>query len=521
MFPTLTDADIVIGVLLLLMGALLGTLGYAATVGRGQHRRITDLVEGLADFADPRDRPADQRLDDHRLQAGFDRLARRVAETWTLATTDPLTDIPNRQAIVSRLRFEIDRATRYQRSLSVVLIDIDHFKRLNDTHGHAAGDRMLHELAQGLQGSLRSVDSVGRYGGEEFMIVLPETDVDDAASIAEKLRRMVARMEVKLPDGTPVQAAISAGVAGGMGADVRLDTLIRDADAALYSAKALGRNQVYVFREVEDERLVRRASIAPLAREQAMEVGRVAMAAAIDSLVSVLEARPPWSGKPSTLIADLSMTMAASLGLPDGEVDRIRTASLLHDLGKLAIPDEILAKPGDLNEPEWRVVTEHPKVGQIVLEQAGALRDAATIVLHHHEWYDGRGYPYGLSGEEIPVGARIVAVADAYEAMIAGRPYRAAVSHEAAIVELQRHAGVQFDPGIVSVFVALFGDSVPADEAARAEVGLPPARTYDHGRLHDALHARRRGAVPVEHHHEGDDADSPAHREVRSTGTEG
>ena len=124
-------------------------------------------------------------------------------------------------------------------------------------------------------------------------------------------------------------------------------------------------------------------------------------------------------------------------------------ASLLHDLGKLAIPEAILAKPSELDEPEWRVIAEHPKIGQVVLEQAGALRDAATIVLHHHEWFDGRGYPHGLSGEDIPIGARIVAIADAYEAMVAGRPYRSSITHSEAIAELRRHGGIQFDPELV------------------------------------------------------------------------
>ena len=182
---------------------------------------------------------------------------------------------------------------------------------------------------------------------------------------------------------------------------------------------------------------------------------------------------------------------------PSGEIERVRIASLLHDLGKLAIPDEILTNPGELSDPEWRVVSEHPKIGQVVLEQAGALRDAATIVLHHHEWYDGRGYPHGLSGQEIPVGARIVAIADAYEAMVAGRPYRDAVTHEQAMAELRRHAGVQFDPDLVRLFSLLFQDGVPwrPDEH---DFGRPHPRDGDdrtHSQIHDELHARRRTAI--------------------------
>ena len=221
---------------------------------------------------------------------------------------------------------------------------------------------------------------------------------------------------------------------------------MRDADNAMYSAKALGRDQVYVFHELEDNGLVRRAPIAPSARNHAIEVGRAAFGAATESLTAALDARPGWAGKPSSMIAGAAVELALGLGLPESEIERIRVASLLHDLGKLAIPEEILTKPGELNDPEWRIVSEHPKIGQVILEQAGALRDAATIVLHHHEWFDGRGYPHGLAGEEIPVGARIVAIADAYEAMVAGRPYRDAITHEAAIAELRRHGGMQFDP---------------------------------------------------------------------------
>ena len=246
-----------------------------------------------------------------------------------------------------------------------------------------------------------------------------------------------------------------------------------------------------------------------------MEVGRLAFGAAADSLTAALAERQAWAGRPSNLIAEASMAMARAAGLPEREVERIRVASLLHDLGKLAIPDEILSKPGELVEPEWRIVAEHPKIGQVVLEQAGALRDAATIVLHHHEWYDGRGYPHGLRGEEIPVGARIVAIADAYEAMVAGRPYRLAVSHDEAMAELRRHAGIQFDPQLVAQFLELFGREMPypieprghehGDEADGLEgphhltpVPEPvpePVASVDNAAAHDRLHARRRRVV--------------------------
>jgi HD-GYP domain-containing protein (c-di-GMP phosphodiesterase class II) len=296
-------------------------------------------------------------------------------------------------------------------------------------------------------------------------------------------------------------------VAGGFGGHLDLITLVRDADNALYSAKALGRDQVFVFHEIQDDGLIRRAAIAPSAREQAVEVGRAAMGAATESLTAALGDRAGWNGKPSSMIANAATELGRALGLPERELERIRVASLLHDLGKLAIPEAILAKPSELDEPEWRIIAEHPKIGQVVLEQAGALRDAATIVLHHHEWYDGRGYPHGLSGEDIPIGARIVAIADAYEAMVAGRPYRTAVTHEQAMAELRRHSGIQFDPELVELFADLFAAQMPFPVEAYAGAlqrghdhphPQPDLSTRDdraHGAIHDALHDRRRRVV--------------------------
>jgi diguanylate cyclase (GGDEF)-like protein len=514
------------------IAAILGAAGFAAVSVRRQTRRIAELIEELA-TTDAGRSTSTARVDDPRLRLGLERLAGRLAETWTLATTDLLTGVLNRQALLMHLEDELGRAARYSRELSIVLVDLDRFKRTNDSYGHAAGDRVLNDVAQILRTHVRSVDIVGRYGGEEFMVVLPETDVDAAASIAEKLRRLVSAHESDVGEGNRVALTMSAGVAGGLGQHMRLDAIIRDADAALYSAKSLGRDQVYVFHESGDDGLVRRAAIAPQARERAIEVGRAAMGAATASLTDALDARSPWAGRPSAMIASAAVTVARSMGLSDRDVERIRVASLLHDLGKLAIPDTILSKQGELDQPEWRVVAEHPKIGQVVLEQAGALRDAATIVLHHHEWFDGRGYPHGLSGDEIPIGARIVSISDAYEAMVAGRPYRPAISHDAAIAELRRQAGQQFDPDLVELFSTLFDDGVPwprqphyhdhpdeppkghnhppmdADRPAPAKprfssVGArraqraPADDTRSHGQIHGDVHARRRRVMRVD-----------------------
>lgn len=510
--PPMANAYAVVAVALI--GALLGTVGFAWIVVRRQTKRVADLLDLLTSTTDVRPLADAKGIRDRHLRASLGRLADRLTEVWTMATVDQLTGVLNRQAVLFELEKEIERATRYGHQVSVVMVDLDHFKRLNDSHGHAAGDQLLRQVADILRTNLRAVDVVGRYGGEEFLLVLPETDVDAAASLAEKLRRFVGRHELVLADGYQATATLSAGVAGGFGGHLEVDALVRDADNAMYSAKALGRDQVYVFHELADNGLVRRAAIAPSARNHAIEVGKAAFGAATDSLTSALEARPGWAGKPSSMIAGAAVELALGLGLPQSEIERIRVASLLHDLGKLAIPEEILTKPGELNDPEWRIVSEHPKIGQVILEQAGALRDAATIVLHHHEWYDGRGYPHGLAGEEIPVGARIVAIADAYEAMVAGRPYRDAITHEAALQELRRHGGMQFDPLLVEAFAELFSERMPfavefaPHGHAHFDGEIPDARS--NAEIHDALHDRRRMVVP-----------SARAAEAASTGTDG
>ncbi|MGP1674581.1 MAG: HD domain-containing phosphohydrolase, partial [Candidatus Limnocylindrales bacterium] len=261
--------------------------------------------------------------------------------------------------------------------------------------------------------------------------------------------------------GTDIAVTISIGIAGGSGAQLRMDTLVRDADAAMYSAKSLGRNQTYVFAEPDDDARVPRAPISAAGRARAVEIGQRARDAATAALTAVLSPLPHYRGQPSALIASIVVEIAHQLQLPEAEVDRLRVAALLHDVGKVAVPEEILEKPSALTSAEWRTVVQHPRIGQVILEQAAALKDAVPIILHHHERYAGHGYPYGLRGNEIPLGARIVAIADAYDAMIHDRPYKRSMSHEQAIAELRRHAGTQFDPALVDLFCDLYAEHAP------------------------------------------------------------
>jgi len=461
-----------------------------------------------------------------RLATAMSGIASALADTTDRATFDRLTGVANRQALLASLFSEVERATRYERPLSVAFVDIDHFKAVNDTYGHAAGDIVLRGVAQTIAASLRASDMIGRYGGEEFMLILTETGVEEGTVLTEKIRNLVQRQRYSVEGGADISVTISIGIVGGSGRQLRMEALVRDADAAMYSAKSLGRNQTYVFAEPDDDVRVPRAPISAAGRARAMEIGRQARDAATMALTDALAPLPHYRGQPSPLIATIAVTLARQLQLPDAEIDRLRIAALLHDVGKIAVPEEILEKPSALTAAEWRTVVQHPRIGQVILEQAAALKDAVPIILHHHERYAGHGYPYGLRGNEIPLGARIVAIADAYDAMIHDRPYKVAMSHDQAIEELRRHAGTQFDPELVELFCDLYAAHPPVADAASAAVSaavrdahrpaaliVPPATPARRRRRTDAPETLP-VAVEHDHGHEPDAEGDASHQDA-------
>jgi len=409
-----------------------------------------------------------------RLANAINQISISLADTHDRATIDRLTGVFNRQALLAELFSEVERASRYDRPLSVAFVDIDHFKVVNDSYGHGAGDVVLRGVAQVLATNLRASDLIGRYGGEEFMLILTETAIEEGAVLAEKLRALIERERFAIEGVQSLSVTISIGIVGGFGEQLRMEALVRDADAAMYSAKSLGRNQTYVFAEPNDDARVPRAPISAIGRARAIEIGRQAREAATAALMAVIASLPQVRGRPSAVITTIVESMARTLQLPDAEVERIRVAALLHDIGKLALPDEILDRPGPLSSAEWRSVVQHPRIGQVILEQAAAIKDAIPIILHHHERFAGHGYPYGLRASEIPLGARIVAIADAYDAMVNDRPYRRAMSHEAAVDELRRHAGTQFDPELVTLFCDLFAVDAPKPDPVLGDFGRSP-----------------------------------------------
>lgn len=467
-----------------LMAAALGTTLGAAIPIVSVRRQARQLISATAQAASG---SAEGVGDPRRfgflapLAAEFDRLGHDLQAAKEAATTDRLTRVANRPMLLDQLFQEVERAARYSRPLSLAFIDIDHFKPVNDTYGHETGDKVLQAVAAIFREQTRKTDFVGRYGGEEFVLIFPETTLEEATAVAEKLRLEVLKLRVEASETENVGVSVSIGLAGGQGGrHLRLEQLLRDADSAMYSAKSLGRNQTYIFEEIDDDSArIPRAPISPAGRMRAAELGDLARQAAEAALAAAVAPMPHYGGKPSSLIAAIAVRMAGDLDLPQQEVERIRVASQLHDIGKVAVAAQILDKPAPLTPDEWQAVIQHPRIGQVIIDHVAMVRDAGSIILHHHERYSGHGYPYGLRGNDIPLGARIVAIADAYDAMIHDRPYRQAIGHAEAIQELQRHAGMQFDPELVELFCGRFAGTPPLPDASlliRPSVTSPAQR---------------------------------------------
>ena len=383
------------------------------------------------------------------------RLGRMFDHLTDAATTDPLTGLLNRRGLHQAIETELARHHRTGRPFSVVLADLDFFKRVNDAQGHQGGDEALITVAAIMQEHGRSIDVVARFGGEEFAIVLPDADEHEALSAAERLRHRIADRFAQ----EPVPLTASFGVASFPGHGATADALLRNADGALYAAKALGRARCVLWSPDLDDLLATRdtASGGP-------EASRLA---SILALAEALDMRDPLTARHSETVARLCELMARQLGLPPSRVARIRVAGVLHDVGKISIPDAVLGKPGALDADEMAQMRRHPEAGARLVGGAG-LADIHDWVLSHHERPDGEGYPRGLSGDEIPLEARILAVADAYEAMTADRVYRPALGSAVACEELRRCTGTQFDATVVAALLEVLSHE---EETGREQSG--------------------------------------------------
>ncbi|MEA2196362.1 MAG: hypothetical protein QOJ25_413 [Solirubrobacteraceae bacterium] len=350
---------------------------------------------------------------------------------------DPTTGVLSARALRGRLAEECERARRYQRPLCVAVLGIDDFAELELRHSFKAGDELVCTFAARLRGSMRSHDLIGRTGNAEFTVLLPDTSPEAALP---GLERLLVELEVA-GEGTIRATGASMGVASfqrGMSAE----GLLASARQALGDSQAMGGG---------------RATIAAKS-DAALDPAKAPQREVVELLALTLLEKDRYTGEHSEAVIDMSASVARTLGCGAVDVERVRSAALLHDIGKIGIPDEILHKPGPLSDEEWVVMREHPVIGERILRKFPGLGPVARMVRHEHERWDGAGYPDGLRGSEIPFGSRVIIVADAYHAITSDRPYRAARPHDVAVDELTRCAGTQFDPDVTAALIGhLYG----------------------------------------------------------------
>jgi diguanylate cyclase (GGDEF)-like protein/putative nucleotidyltransferase with HDIG domain len=365
--------------------------------------------------------------------------AQLYSQAMTWAITDGLTRLYNHRYMHECLDKEIARGTRFGTTFSIIMLDLDFFKTYNDTYGHLAGDEVLTSVGKCIQASIRTVDMAFRYGGEEFAIILPETMTEGAYLVAERIRE---KIEQKVFIGRSSITA-SLGIASWPTDGVNKEQILISADKALYSAKGTGRNKTSAPNDYNRQGLV--------SAEDISETQRIAIGM-IYALAATVDAKDHYTYGHSRKVSQYAVAMGELLNLSPDKIAEIRTAGLLHDIGKIGIPDSILNKDGMLDEQEWMQIKSHPEMGVEILRYVSDLSKSLPIILNHHEHFDGSGYPAGLKGKDIPLEARLLSVADAYDAMTSLRPYHNQRTSQEAIDELKRCAGTTFDPELVALF---------------------------------------------------------------------
>jgi diguanylate cyclase (GGDEF)-like protein len=354
------------------------------------------------------------------------------------AITDHLTGLFNHRHIYQRLEEEFARASRNNAIFAVLMMDVDKFKDINDTYGHLQGDEALRFIGQKLRETLRSTDILGRYGGDEFMAILPDSTREQAEEAGQRIMSMLAETPFYVESvERSVPLAISIGFASYPHDSSDKEQLLMLADAALYEAKRLGGKRALPVNAPEIE----------MVTSQSLGFGL------LQGLLNAIAHKDPYTKRHCEDNVRYVDLIADRLHLTPDATESLRKAALLHDVGKIAIPDQTLLKPGPLDSSEWEVMQQHVRFGEMIVKGIAQISDAIEPVATHHERFDGEGYPRGLKGDDIPLLGRILAVIDAYSAMTLDRPYRKALSEDMAIEELRKGAGTQFDPGVVQAFL--------------------------------------------------------------------
>jgi diguanylate cyclase (GGDEF)-like protein/putative nucleotidyltransferase with HDIG domain len=365
-----------------------------------------------------------------------EQLSKAFAELEQRSSTDGLTGLLNHRATHQTLAGETARSRRYGTAFSLLLLDVDDLKLLNNTHGHPAGDQLLSQVSRILSEQTREADFVGRVGGDEFMIIMPETRPGAATVVAEKMREAISAQPYVAADGQRIPVHVSMGIASFPEDGSEANALVAYADANLYTSKRRGGNAIT---HKEDE-----------VRQEEDEMTAFGM---LESLVTAVDNKDSYTHHHSDEVTEYALTIAVALGLSEETQRIVRVAGLLHDVGKIGVPGSILRKPGRLTSDEYEIMKQHTLLGELIIQEVPNLKEIRAAVVSHHERWDGSGYPHGLAGDAIPLMGRMMSVADAYSAMTSDRPYRSSLTTEVAIAELRAGAGNQFDPALVELFV--------------------------------------------------------------------
>jgi diguanylate cyclase (GGDEF)-like protein/putative nucleotidyltransferase with HDIG domain len=362
---------------------------------------------------------------------------------------DTLTGLFNRHYFEERLKEELSRHSRYGDVFSIFMADLDNFKAYNDVYGHPAGDILLGQIGRIIRDSVRNVDIAFRYGGDEFVVILPQTARDAAYVVAERVRTEIAEgMERKA-----IAVTCSIGLASYPTDGILSGELVDVADTALYHAKRTGGNRIFLSSKL----LSKPSDNAP----GSVTGGKLGSLSEVYDMASAVEAKDPYTYGHLKKVNIYAVALAEKIGLSPDEVSALSTAALLHDIGKVGISERVLNKKGKLSKEDWDEIKAHPRLGANIISNIPRLAPSVNSILYHHERWDGTGYPEGLKGEEIPLEARILAIADSFEAMTSPRPYRPALSIQEVVGELKQGAGLQFDPKLVEVFIEIIETGLP------------------------------------------------------------
>lgn len=395
------------------------------------------------------------------LAADLNRMTQSLRESQTnllrRANTDGLTGLYNHRYFQDRLSQELKRALRYNHPLSLIMIDLDGFKSINDNLGHLAGDTILRNFSKILTEEVREIDVPARYGGDEFAVILPETELEEATQIAERIRSAVDRCPHLMKESISSESSktgvkrdwkitLSVGVAECPTHARQRDALVSAADIAMYHAKHVSQNAVCSYDKVPGAG----GTMDPCRIYTFLQSASVSTIAALAAAVDV---KDHYTHGHSESVSRYAVGIATELRLSSEEKFNVRIAALLHDVGKIGMPDTVLNNPGQLDTHERELMRSHPSVGEKIVKQVPQLQKILPGILYHHERYDGTGYPCGLSGEKIPLVARIICVADSYDAMISNRPYRSSMTSAQALAELKDNKNTQFDPTCVEALI--------------------------------------------------------------------